>query len=67
MSADSLTPQTLPQWLLHNAANHPDEVAQRYKRDGIWQEFSWADVRDEVRELALGLRARGCSAARPWS
>eukprot|EP01041_Mallomonas_annulata_P009464 gene9464-19656_t len=59
MSADSLTPQTLPQWLLHNAAKHPDEVAQRYKRDGIWQEFSWADVRDEVRELALGLRARG--------
>ncbi len=59
MSADRLTPQTLPQWLLHNAANHPDEVAQRYKRNGIWQEFSWADVRDEVRELALGLRARG--------
>lgn len=59
MSADKLSPQTLPQWLLHNAATRPDEVAQRHKRDGIWKEFSWADVRDEVRELALGLRARG--------
>ncbi|WP_396440618.1 AMP-dependent synthetase/ligase [Limnohabitans sp.] len=59
MSADPLTPQTLPQWLVHNAAVRPDEVAQRHKRDGIWKEFSWADVRDEVRELALGLRARG--------
>lgn len=59
MSVDKLTPQTLPQWLLHNAASRPEEVAQRHKRDGIWKEFSWADVRDEVRELALGLRARG--------
>ena len=59
MSADKLTPQTLPQWLLHNAASRPEEVAQRHKRDGIWKEFSWADVCAEVRELALGLRARG--------
>ena len=53
------TPQTLPQWLLHNAATRGGEVAQRHKRDGVWHEFSWADVRDEVRALALGLRARG--------
>jgi long-chain acyl-CoA synthetase len=53
------TPQTLPQWLLHNAATRGSEVAQRHKRDGVWHEFSWADVRDEVRALALGLRARG--------
>jgi long-chain acyl-CoA synthetase len=59
MSADKLPPQTLPQWLLHNAATRSEEVAQRYKRDGIWKEFSWSEVRDEVRELALGLRARG--------
>ena len=59
MSADKHPPQTLPQWLLHNAAIRPDDVAQRHKREGIWKEFSWSDVRDEVRELALGLRARG--------
>jgi long-chain acyl-CoA synthetase len=52
-------PQTLPQWLLHNAASMAGEVAQRHKRDGVWKEFSWAAVRDEVRALALGLRARG--------
>lgn len=52
-------PQTLPQWLLHNAATRGSEVAQRHKREGVWKEFSWTDVRDEVRALALGLRARG--------
>lgn len=59
MSADNLKPQTLPQWLLHNAATRSTEVAQRHKRDGVWKEFSWADVHDEVRALAIGLRARG--------
>jgi long-chain acyl-CoA synthetase len=59
MSGVKHQPQTLPQWLLHNAATRPDEVAQRHKRDGVWKEFSWTDVRDEVRALALGLRARG--------
>jgi long-chain acyl-CoA synthetase len=52
-------PQTLPQWLVHNAATRPNEVAQRHKRDGVWKEFSWTAVRDEVRAIALGLRARG--------
>ncbi len=53
------TPQTLTQWLAHNAAHRGGEVAQRHKREGVWKEFTWADVRDEVRALALGLRARG--------
>ena len=52
-------PQTLPQWLLHNAKNRSQEVAQRYKRDGVWQEFTWLDVRNQVLQLTLGLRARG--------
>ena len=59
MSSDKFLPQTLPQCLLHNAKTRPHEVAQRHKCDGIWKEFTWVDVRDEVRELALGLRARG--------
>ena len=53
------TPQTLPQWLMHNAAARGSEVAQRHKRDGVWKEFTWSDVCNEVRALALGLRARG--------
>jgi long-chain acyl-CoA synthetase len=59
MSSNKLQAQTLPQWLLHNVATRPTEVAQRHKRDGIWKEFSWTDVRDEVRALAIGLRERG--------
>ena len=58
-AAWSQTPQTLPQWLAHNAATRGTEVAQRHKRDGVWKEFSWNDVRNEVRALALGLRERG--------
>ncbi|MDP3252278.1 MAG: AMP-binding protein [Hydrogenophaga sp.] len=59
MNNVQLQPQTLPQWLVHNAATRPNEVAQRHKRDGVWKEFSWTDVRNEVRALAVGLRARG--------
>lgn len=60
MSAHTTNPpQTLPQWLLHNATTRPAEVAQRHKLDGVWKEFTWTDVRDEVCALALGLRARG--------
>ena len=58
-AANNKTPQTLAQWLVHNATTRGGQVAQRHKRDGVWKEFSWTDVRDEVRALALGLRARG--------
>lgn len=58
-TTQSQLPQTLPQWLLRNAASRAGQVAQRHKRNGVWKEFTWADVRDEVRALALGLRARG--------
>lgn len=59
MSSEKKLPQTLPQWLLHNVAMRPSDVAQRHKRDGVWKEFTWTAVRDEVRALALGLRDRG--------
>jgi long-chain acyl-CoA synthetase len=52
-------PQTMPQWLQLRATGQPLEVGQRHKRDGIWREFGWAAIRDEVRALAQGLAARG--------
>ncbi|MDP1685222.1 long-chain fatty acid--CoA ligase [Hydrogenophaga sp.] len=55
----ALQPQTLPQWLVHNATTRPHEVAQRHKREGVWKEFDWLSVHNEVRAIALGLRARG--------
>ena len=50
---------TLPKLLLHNAANWPSDVAMREKDLGIWNEFSWAQYRDQVRLMALGLASLG--------
>lgn len=48
-------PRTIPQLLLDRARRTPDVVAQRHKRLGVWVEFSWSDVADEVLALASGL------------
>ncbi|MEN2976959.1 long-chain fatty acid--CoA ligase [Tistrella bauzanensis] len=46
---------TLPKLLAHNAATWPGEVALREKEFGIWNEYTWSDYNDRVRELTLGL------------
>ena len=46
---------TFPKLLLHNAANWPNDVAMREKEFGIWNQFTWAEYRDRVRLVALGL------------
>ncbi|TRZ97542.1 MAG: long-chain fatty acid--CoA ligase [Rhodocyclaceae bacterium] len=51
-------PQTLPQWLSHNASLRAETVGQRHKRDGVWREFTWRTIAEEVRALAFGLAAR---------
>lgn len=50
---------TFPKLLLHNAANWPNDVAMREKEFGIWNEFTWAACRDQVRLIALGLKELG--------
>ena len=57
---------TFPKLLLHNAANWPREPAMREKDLGIWHVTTWADYRDQVRLMALGLGALGVPVAR-WS
>ncbi len=57
--ADISTHDTFPKLLLHNAANWPDAVAMREKEFGVWNEFTWKDYRDRVKEIALGLRSLG--------
>ena len=52
---DIVRHDTFPKLLLHNAARWPGEIAMREKEFGIWNEFTWADCRDRVREIALGL------------
>ena len=53
------TPQTLPQWLVHNGRERASLVGHRHKRDGIWQQFSWADIAQRVAGIAAGLIALG--------
>jgi long-chain acyl-CoA synthetase len=53
---------TFPKYLLHNARRFAAVPAMRHKDFGIWQSWTWAEQRDEVRALALGLRALGLSA-----
>ena len=55
---------TLPKRLLHNAANWPGEIAMREKDLGIWRVYSWSDYRDQVRLVALGLKALGLASRR---
>jgi long-chain acyl-CoA synthetase len=52
-------PQTLPQWLLHNQREYPGVIGHRYKQRGIWKEFSWSAVYQQVRQTAFGLLALG--------
>ena len=49
--------QTLPQYLLDNARRQPQQIGERHKRDGIWQEYSWSAIAAEVKGIACGLLA----------
>ncbi|MEZ5824994.1 MAG: AMP-binding protein [Geminicoccaceae bacterium] len=60
MKLPSLTElDTFAKLLLHNAANWPDDVAMREKDLGIWNAYSWADCRNEVRAIFFGLKSLG--------
>ena len=50
---------TVPKLLLRNAVAHADRPAIRHKDYGIWQTWTWAQLRDEVRAFAVGLRKLG--------
>jgi long-chain acyl-CoA synthetase len=50
---------TLPQLLQQHADRTPERLSQRHKYRGIWREFSFARVQENVRELALGLHCLG--------
>ncbi len=58
-NAESLAADTFPKLLVRNAAIRGARTAMREKDFGIWQSWTWAEVADEVRALACGLKALG--------
>jgi long-chain acyl-CoA synthetase len=50
---------TFPKLLIRNAQIFAQRPAYRHKDLGIWRSWTWSQVHDEVRALALGLAALG--------
>ncbi|NWF68077.1 MAG: AMP-binding protein [Chloroflexi bacterium] len=50
---------TLPKNFLARVREMGSKVAQRKKRYGIWQEYTWQEVYQHVHDLALGLASLG--------
>jgi long-chain acyl-CoA synthetase len=50
---------TIPKLLFNNYSKHPNAVALREKRYGVWNEFTWKDYFEKVKYFALGLKALG--------
>jgi long-chain acyl-CoA synthetase len=59
MTVPTGTPDTFPKLLLHHARTRGDRPAIREKALGIWQAWTWREVRDEVEWLACGLAQAG--------
>ena len=51
--------RTIPQLLTMRAAELPDLLVERHKYRGIWREYRYRDVLENVRAFALGLQALG--------
>ena len=52
-------PDTFPKYLELNAKRFSDRFAMRHKDMGIWQSWTWAEVREQVRKFAAGLLELG--------
>ena len=50
---------TFPKLLIRNAEIFADRAAIRHKDLGIWQTWTWRQVRDEVTAFSIGLAALG--------
>jgi long-chain acyl-CoA synthetase len=59
MSAHNGKTDTFPKLLLHHARERGARPAIREKDLGIWQSWSWQEVRDEIEALAAGLAQAG--------
>lgn len=57
--ADIKKYDTFPKILAYNAENFGSEIAMREKEFGIWNEMTWSDYQQSVKEISLGLVALG--------
>ncbi len=55
-------PDTFPKFLLANAVRFADRPAMRHKDLGVWQSWTWSELRDEIRAYSMGLAALGLKA-----
>ncbi|PKP85069.1 MAG: long-chain fatty acid--CoA ligase [Alphaproteobacteria bacterium HGW-Alphaproteobacteria-2] len=51
--------ESIPALLERNARIHAARPAYREKEFGIWQSWTWAEARDEIRAIAMGMLALG--------
>ena len=61
-SAASTGSKTIADLIALAAEKHADKVAVRFKREGAWQEVSYAELGATVREIGLGLIDLGIAA-----
>ena len=54
-----LTSRSIPHLLVRRAYFNPDKLCYRHKVKGIWRDVSWSRFYSQVRDVALGLEARG--------
>ena len=59
MTAQAGTSDTFPKLLLEHARARAGDPAIREKDLGIWQSWTWGEMRDEVEALAAGLAKAG--------
>lgn len=51
--------ETLPQYLIEHAREHPERVALRERNRGIWQSITWGEYHSHVKDFCLGLVSLG--------
>jgi len=59
--AEQILP-SMPHYLLRNAEQLRTEVAMRHKDLGIWREWRWDELLQEIRRFSLGLQQLGLQA-----
>jgi long-chain acyl-CoA synthetase len=54
-SASTMGSRTIADLIPNSAAEHAEQVAVRYKRDGAWHDVSYSQLAETIQEIGLGL------------